>query len=138
VSFLQHLKSDWRELERDSPGKRFQHRYERKHEGGRGGGSRLLTLSAGVLVFAAGLFFLPAPGPGFLIVLLGAALLAQESLGAARLLDRAEILLQDLYAWAVRVWKGASLPGRIALAAVAALIVAGLAWAAYFVLFLRD
>jgi hypothetical protein len=137
VSFLQHLKSDWRELERDSPGKRFQHRYERKHEGSRGG-PRLLTLSAGVLVLAAGLFFLPAPGPGLIIVLLGAALLAQESLGVARLLDRAEILVRDIYAAAVRLWKRASVPARIAMAVGAALVVACLAWAAYFVIFLRD
>jgi hypothetical protein len=43
---------------------------------------------------AVGLFFVVAPGPGVLFLLPGAALLSQESLALARLLDRGEIWLR--------------------------------------------
>ncbi len=56
---------------------------------------------------AAGLFFLPAPGPGFLILFAGAALLAEESLTAARALDWTEVRLRRLAKWGRRAWRAA-------------------------------
>ena len=41
---------------------------------------------------------MPAPGPGLLIVFIGACMLADESLTVARALDRAELALRRLYA----------------------------------------
>jgi hypothetical protein len=39
-------------------------------------------------------FFLPAPGPGTVFLVLGAALMAEQSRWIARALDRAELLLR--------------------------------------------
>jgi hypothetical protein len=43
---------------------------------------------------------LVAPGPGIVVLVIGASLVAQESLQAARLLDRAEVLVRRIIAWA--------------------------------------
>jgi osmoprotectant transport system ATP-binding protein len=91
MELLQLLKTNWRELEQDPPGERFQRRYRRQHAKGHGK-KNPLRLAAGLIVVALGLFLMPAPGPGTLVVLLGGTLLSQESLLAARLLDRSEVL----------------------------------------------
>ncbi|HEX8299147.1 MAG TPA: PGPGW domain-containing protein, partial [Rubricoccaceae bacterium] len=88
-------------------------------------------------VLAAGVFLLPAPGPGFLVVALGAALVAQESLAAARAADKTEVWLRGVAAWGIRVWRRSS-GGVKGLIVLAALALAGLgAWAAYHVIFGR-
>jgi hypothetical protein len=46
------------------------------------------------LLCAVGLFFMAVPGPRIPILLAGAALIAGESLGMARLLDRTELRLR--------------------------------------------
>nr|WP_241696186.1 PGPGW domain-containing protein [Solimonas terrae] len=52
---------------------------------------RPLRLAAGVAVLAAGLILVPAPGPGLLVVAVGAALLAGESASVATWLDHGEL-----------------------------------------------
>lgn len=131
LPMLQRLKTNWRELKDHEPGKRFQERYHRGHHTGKGGLRKLLFIGSGILVLAAGVFFLPAPGPGFLILLVGAGLLAEGSLVAARVLDWTEIRLRRLAAWGLRVWRGASLPVRIALVFAAILFALGAGYAAY-------
>jgi hypothetical protein len=61
-----------------------------------------------LLILAAGIFFLPAPGPGTVIVVIGGALVAQESFWAAWALDWAELRLRALYQRGIRAWKRAS------------------------------
>jgi hypothetical protein len=53
----------------------------------------------------AGLFFLLAPGPGLLIFLIGALLVAEESRTIARLLDGADLRLRRLAAWVLAHWR---------------------------------
>jgi hypothetical protein len=50
-----------------------------------------VAIFGGVAVLVAGAAMLVAPGPGILVFVLGAALVAEESLWVARLLDRAEL-----------------------------------------------
>jgi putative transmembrane protein PGPGW len=50
----------------------------------------MLTIVAGTLLLAVGLVMLVAPGPGILVVVVGGALVAEESLCMARFLDWAE------------------------------------------------
>lgn len=69
---------------------------------------RMFFISVGLLLVAVGIFFLPAPGPGLFIILVGASLLAQESLWMARALDATELVLRDGHAWTVRWWRAAS------------------------------
>jgi len=62
----------------------------------------LLVVGVGLILLALGLIMLVLPGPGLLVAVLGAALIAGESLVAARLLDRIDLCLTS--AW--RHWRG--------------------------------
>jgi uncharacterized protein (TIGR02611 family) len=130
MAFLQQLRSEWHQLEKDPPGKRFQNRYRRKHDE-RGGKKNPLMLVVGAVVMAVGVFLMPAPGPGVIVVLLGGALLSEESLFVARALDRLEVWVREVVAAALRLWKRMSLPLRIALILLAAALVAGIGWLGY-------
>jgi hypothetical protein len=86
------LKQSWRDLQQGQPGRRFEDRWRQKRP--KSPARKILAIGSGVVVFAAGLFFLPAPGPGTVLLVLGAALVAEESRWVARALDRAETLLR--------------------------------------------
>jgi hypothetical protein len=58
----------------------------------------LLVVGCGLILLALGLVMLVLPGPGLLVAAIGAALIAGESLSAARLLDRIDSAL-------TRVWR---------------------------------
>jgi uncharacterized membrane protein HdeD (DUF308 family) len=77
---------------RSPPGRRFQELYERRAP--RSILKRWGRLLGGVLLCLAGLVMLVAPGPGILILLIGGALMAQESVAVARVLDRAELRIR--------------------------------------------
>jgi uncharacterized protein (TIGR02611 family) len=135
---LQRLKKNWQELKDQPPGKRFEHRYRRIHPSGGGGGLRkALFIGGGFVVLAVGVFFLPAPGPGLIVVAIGAGLMAQESLMAARVLDRTEVLLRRLASWGLKSWGKASVPVKIALIASLALLVSAAGFGVYQVLIAR-
>jgi hypothetical protein len=51
------------------------------------------------------MFFLLVPGPGILVLFVGAGLLAEQSLITARALDWTEIRLRRLVAWAQKAWR---------------------------------
>ncbi len=133
MALLNQLKHSWRELEQDPPGRRFQARYERNHSKGRSWGGTLVLI-AGTLLLPVGIFLMPAPGPGILVVLAAGALLAQESLTAARVLDRAEVLARQIAAWAVRLWRRASMPLRVLIVVVGLALAVAAAWGAYLLL----
>jgi hypothetical protein len=50
----------------------------------------LLAVGLGMILLALGLVLLVLPGPGLLIAAIGAAIIAGESLTAARVLDRVD------------------------------------------------
>ena len=134
----QKLRDGLQELRDGEPGKRFQERYrERQARGKSGLVRRWLFLGGGTVVLLAGLFFLPAPGPGFLILFLGGGLIAQESLIAARALDWIEIRLRAIASWAMRIWKGAAMPVRALIVVAALTIAGGGAYAAYMIFIAR-
>lgn len=81
----------WRDLWRDAPGQRFARRYQRLRGEGRGPVGRVLRAILGALLVVVGVVFMPLPGPGFVGVLIGGALLAGDSLRIARWMDRAEV-----------------------------------------------
>lgn len=128
---LQGLKDHWQDLKRGRPGHRFQDHYRRRHDAGANKLRKVLYIGAGALIVAAGIFFLPAPGPGFLIVFLGGGVMAQESRTAARVLDWLELRIRAVTEWALRFWRRASLPARAALAFLALGIAGGAGFAAY-------
>jgi hypothetical protein len=63
-------------------------------------------------MFLAGIVLMPATGPGFLVVFVGAAMLAEESVIAARALDSAELKLRALHIRVRRAWRRASIAIR--------------------------
>jgi len=82
------------DIVRATPGRRFQERYRRRAQSERGRIARCAAVLAGIGLTIVGLFFLAVPGPGTAILAVGLALIAQESVVAARFLDRAEIRLR--------------------------------------------
>lgn len=52
---------------------------------------KLLPIVAALALIVAGIVLLVLPGPGLLLILLGAGLIAEESLLAARMLDRTDL-----------------------------------------------
>ena len=128
---LQAIKEHWNDLKRGKPGKRFQDHYHHSHESRGHIGRKLLFLGGGALIVAAGIFFLPAPGPGFVIIFLGGGMMAQESETAAKVLDWSELRVRAVMKWALGVWNHASTPARAAIAFFGLVVAAGAGYAAY-------
>jgi hypothetical protein len=106
---LDTLKQRWRRFAAVPPGQRFQAHFQRRQQTRpRELHRKILAIGGGVLVMGAGLFFLLAPGPGVLIFLIGALLVAEESLTIARLMDGADLRLQRLAAWGLARWRSRS------------------------------
>ena len=62
---------------------------------------------------AIGAVALPAPGPGILVLALGAGMIARESRVAARALDWIELRLHGAWAWVRSAWARAPLPVKL-------------------------
>jgi uncharacterized protein (TIGR02611 family) len=125
-------------LKDGEPGERFQEHYRQRQQGGSHRVlRRWLYLGGGTVVILAGLFFLPAPGPGFLILFLGGGLVAQESLAAAKTLDWIEVRIRQIGSWALRIWKRSSMPVRALIVLVALAGVGAAGYGAYWVMFAR-
>ena len=100
------LKQRWRRFAAAPPGQRFQAHFQRRQQTRpRELHWKILAIGGGVLIMGAGIFFMLAPGPGLLIFLVGAGLVAEESLAAARLMDWADLRAQPLAAWISARWR---------------------------------
>jgi len=128
---IEKLRRDWRTLWKSRPGRRFQAYYESRHAAASNRLGRVLNLALGLLLSATGLFFLPAPGPGMLILLLGAGMIARESLFMARLLDGAEVRGRRLLAAGARLWARSSVLGRTLIALIVVAVGGGLGFLAW-------
>ena len=82
------------EITQSLPGRRFQERYRRLHSSSTSTWKRCAFVCAGIVLTLVGIFFLAVPGPGIPILLIGLALIAQESATLARWLDRTELRLR--------------------------------------------
>jgi len=69
---------------------------------------------------AGGVVAVPGPGPGWLIILLGLAMVAGESLVLARLLDRGEVRLRSLAGRVAGSWT--TLPALVKVSIVVAIL----------------
>ena len=127
------LRKQWKAVVQSRPGQRFRHRYEWRKKQRASPLWKPLYIVLGTGLFVLGLVLLPAPGPGFLVVFVGAAMVGQESLWVAGLLDSAELKLRAYLGWARRLWKRASAAARAAIVVAAALVAAGTGWTAYVV-----
>ena len=129
-------KQHWREFKGSKPGRRFQDRYHRnqRRSSGRFSVRRIANIVVGLAIAIVSLFFGWAPGPGTITFFIGMGMVAGELLPVARFLDWAEVRLRKLGRFVAEVWRG-SLPAKVAIIAVAALCVAAIAYAVYYVLF---
>ncbi len=90
------IRQSWKRFRTTPRGKRFRAHHERMREG-RHALRTVLAVGLGLLLLALGLIMLVLPGPGLLTGIIGAALIAGESLVAARWLDWLDLR-------AARVW----------------------------------
>lgn len=91
---LKHLKQSWERFKAGLPGRRFQQQFRLRRRFRSGAAREALFMALGILLAAAGVFLLFVPGPGMIILLIGAVLIAQQSSLAARAFDRIEIRLR--------------------------------------------
>jgi len=90
------VRQRWRALKSAPAGQRFQQRFHARRLVRKRGFSRAVAIFGGLAVLLAGAVMLVAPGPGILVFAMGAALLAEESLWMARLLDSSELRIRNL------------------------------------------
>jgi len=127
----ERIRRDWKEFKNDTPGKRFLNRFEKTERTPGLRGWRIAIMVVGLLVAAAGIVLMPLPGPGILIVALGAAMLSQGSKGMARVLDWLEVRARKLAEKAKRAWTAAPMPIKGAVALLAVIVVTGFGYLTY-------
>ena len=110
---LERLYHSWDLLKGHTPGERFQNYYNYRRKNSGNLFSRIALLGLGALTFFIGLFFLLTPAPGIITVCIGAALLAQESLWMARLLDGLELTLRRRSGFSLEFWQNSSSTVRL-------------------------
>ena len=91
------VKRQWKHFVSMPSGRRFQTRHRLRRAQGGGLARKVLISGVGVLIVLAGIAMIVLPGPGMLAILIGAALIAEESLLAARVLDRIDLWATGLY-----------------------------------------
>lgn len=119
-----HAHQDWEAFKASPPGRRFQDMHKRREEEGGKSSTvrRIFLLGVGLVLTAAGIFFLFFPGPGTVTLFIGIALIAGQSLFVARCVDRLEVLLRPTYLWLRGRWRALNNTQRVALSAVATLL----------------
>jgi Putative transmembrane protein (PGPGW) len=83
--------SEWHHFWHDRPGRRFMGRYHRHAGRGKHVAGRVVRAVVSVVLILVGIVFMALPGPGFVPVLAGLALLAGDSRRLAAALDRLEL-----------------------------------------------
>lgn len=92
------LKKDWQILKSEAPGRRFEERYRyRRYEAPSPPAWRIAKIVVGALLIPVGIALWFLPGPGWLTIIAGLALLAGQSRWTSRLLDGAEVRIRRLY-----------------------------------------
>ena len=124
----------WKDATQARPGERFQNRYYCREKRRSTRLVKALKLAIGTTLVVVGAILVPAPGPGFLVIFIGATIIAEESLLAAKALDRAELKARRLASAAKRAWKHASAALKALIVTCGAVFAAGACWAAYAVL----
>jgi hypothetical protein len=125
------IKRSWQRFKADPPGQRFQQQFKRRHEVARTPLQKALVVGGGVFLTGVGIFLFFLPGPGVLFVLLGAVLIAQQSLTVARALDWTEIRLRKLFGQSVGAWRRFSAAVKILLVGLALVAAAALGFGAF-------
>ena len=99
------FKREWAQLKRGRPGSRFVEQYDKARKQRKSPAGRVARIIVGLLLFPIGVVFLAIPGPGLLVIALGAVLIAREFRFAARFLDVFEVRGRKVWTWTKRQWK---------------------------------
>jgi len=96
---FEQLKKDWKIVRETQPGNRFQARYRyREYQSPSSRVKRVLKIIFGIALIPLGILLWFVPGPGWLVIFIGLALLAGSSKTLSRLLDRAELFIRRIIA----------------------------------------
>lgn len=131
MSIFDRLKQNWTDIWEDPPGKRFRNQYKRRQQYRKNTLQRIGMVGSGILIVGAGIFFLPAPGPGTLIILIGLALIAREFLALARFLDWSEIKIRRWIAAGQKKWERTSFSARLLITLSVVILTGAMAFGAY-------
>ncbi len=134
------MKGSWQQFRQGKPGHRFQDRYRRNQQssGGKFSFRKIVNIVGGSAIALAGVFFLAAPGPGWLILFVGLGMISGELLSVARSLDWAEVRLRWLTREARKVWRASPPVARVLIILVILICAAALAYGTYYLLFGRS
>lgn len=132
--FKKLVANSLRAFKSGTPGERFRRRYYRRSQSGRGVFTKYFGILSGTIIMAAGLFFMPAPGPGMIILAIGATIAARESLLAARALDWTEVVVRKLWRKSRQFWKKAPTWQKILVVLLGLLVFLGFAWLTWLLL----
>lgn len=105
---FERTKKNWHIFRAASAGDRFQSLYRAKHPQSRGGFclTDFLMILLGCLLMVVGLAIGWLPGPGGFVGIIGLAIVAQQFLWVARLLDQTECWFWKCWNWLKsRFWK---------------------------------
>ena len=102
---FKQLKKSWADLKSGRPGSRFEDQYDKQRKEKKSSVGRVLRIIGGLILFPVGVFFLAVPGPGLVVIGIGAVLIAREFRFAARFLDAFELRARKTFDWARRRWR---------------------------------
>ena len=100
ITVFKSMKSAWRRVSTLPPGSRFQLAHEQHQRKHKHPATRIAVMGGAVLLILAGIVALVVPGPGLLMIAMGALLVARESASLSRGLDRFELWVRR------RLWPG--------------------------------
>lgn len=101
---LKNLRQSWRRFKAGLPGRRFQQQFRYYQRFRSGAARKALIMAAGVLLALVGIFLLFVPGPGIIVLVVGAIAIAQQSSLAARKFDWIEIRLRKFLRHSLGLW----------------------------------
>lgn len=112
-----HRKSThtWNKLKQYPAGKRFEFLFNHRRTMRTSLIKRLMFLCGGFFVMIVGFVTLPTPVPGILLLFIGASLIAQESLFAARMLDWTELKVRTILNALTAFWQKSHISIKILL-----------------------
>lgn len=130
---FEKFKQTWNQLKESPPGRRFQEYHQRcqARRKSRWGLQRVSNVAGGLALIVVGLVLVPGPGPGWVIVFVGGAILGGEFRPIACFLDRAELKARKGADRAVRAWGQIPAGGKALLGLLALTLIAGLGYGTY-------
>jgi hypothetical protein len=131
MAVLTNLSRTWQAFKRAKPGERFRNAQRNRRRTRKSKWSSVVSIIVGIVVIAIGLVATLTPGPGGLVVVLGAALISRESAVVAKAMDKVEVALRVAGRWCQRFWKRAHWTVKVLLVLVGTAVLAAACYGAW-------